>query len=49
MYKDEIKDDLMTLLNQFLNEEHGNKVTTFSMNGLVSAIQNIFNKNEIKE
>ena len=50
-YKDELKSDLMKLIERYFNEEVGNRMTSFSMNGLISNINSILEKNveKIKE
>ena len=48
-YKDELKKDLTGLINQFFQEEMGNRVTSFSINGFCQALTKVLEKNQIKE
>ncbi len=48
VYKEDLKKDLMEIFNQYLQEEGGNRLTTFNMNGLIMRINQALDKNELK-
>lgn len=41
MDKEEIKNNVQIILNEFLKQEMGNKITAFNMQGLTSTIMNV--------
>ena len=47
VFKFELEKDVSDIVNGFLNEERGNRVTINNMQGLMFAIQAGFNKNRI--
>jgi len=48
-YKDELKKQLVEVLQQYFNEERGNRLTIFNMSGLDNAIFTVLKNNEIEE
>jgi len=41
MDKEEIKKNVQLILNEFIKQEIGNKITSFNMQGLTSTIMNV--------
>ena len=48
-YKAETPQAMNKLLQQFFQEEQGNRLSSFAMQSLVAGIQNIFNQNIVIE
>ena len=46
-YKEELKKDLMELMQRFGQEEGNNRLTTFNMIGLVTNMNAFFEKNKV--
>jgi len=49
MYKAEIKKALHQMLIDFFNEERGNRVTSYNVNGLIGTLNSILQDNVIEE
>lgn len=49
MYTDLTKQRVIDVLNAFLNEERGNRITQYNMNGLATAIVAVFDQHEAKD
>ena len=48
-YKDELKQQILDILQQFFREEQNNRITSFNMAGLTGALTMIFDKNKMQE
>ena len=49
MFRDELKDQVLKLISEFLTEERNNRVTSNNMMGFTLKIGNLFETNEVKE
>ena len=48
-YKEELKEELMIIIQDFANEEMGNRLSKFSIVGFVNSISATFIKNKEEE
>jgi hypothetical protein len=46
MYKKELKKELLDLIQRYFNEEVGNRLTSFNMNGFIFGVNAVFDNNE---
>ena len=49
MYKEELKKEMLDLIQRYFNEEVGNRVTSFNMNGLILSVGAVFDNNKVDE
>jgi len=49
MFKTELRENLIKLLNGFYQEEQGNRVTTNIVDGLILKIIKLFDANKVEE
>lgn len=49
IYKEELKKEMLDLIQQFFREEQGNRLTSFNINGLLGAMNQLFEKHRIED